>query len=148
MKKLFLYFGIALSFSLNLLSCQSGNKDETVVSDNVFEVDEHNAQNSLDYWGTYTGTLPCVDCEGIETVIELKQDNTYRINTTYLGKGSNNAFNSEGTFSWNNEGNSITLLNEDEPNQYFVGENVLFHLDMEGNRITGNQADRYRLEKE
>lgn len=148
MKKNTLILGFSLLFSLSFLACQSGNKDDTVVSDNVFEVDHSNAQNALDYWGTYTGTLPCADCEGIETVIVLSQESTYTIKTTYLGKGSDNEINSQGSFSWNDEGNSITLLNEAEPNQYFVGENVLFHLDREGNRITGNQAERYRLEKE
>ncbi len=147
MNKTTLILGFSLFFSLNFSSCQSGNKNETVVSDDVFEVDEHSAQNALDYWGTYSGTLPCADCEGIETEIELRQDNTYTKKATYIGK-SNDVLESSGTFSWNNEGNSITLLNEDEPNQYFVEENVLFHLDKEGNRITGNQADRYRLEKE
>lgn len=28
---------------------------------------EHTAENSLDWNGKYTGTLPCADCEGIKT---------------------------------------------------------------------------------
>ncbi|MDE5451088.1 copper resistance protein NlpE N-terminal domain-containing protein, partial [Elizabethkingia meningoseptica] len=33
--------------------------------------DSHNAQNSLDWAGTYEGTVPCADCPGIKTTITL-----------------------------------------------------------------------------
>ena len=49
-------------------------------------VDGATAQNSLDVVGTYKGVLPCADCEGMETMIELKSDSTYSRVITYLGK--------------------------------------------------------------
>ena len=36
----------------------------------------HNAQNSLDWNGTYKGVLPCADCAGIEKEITLYKDQT------------------------------------------------------------------------
>lgn len=131
-----------------MVACQTKKQtEEIVVADEVFEGDEHNALTSLDFMGTYEGILPCADCEGIQTVIELGVGNSYVKKITYLGKDNNNVIETQGTFSWNDEGNTITLDDEPSPNQYFVGENVLFHLDLDGNRITGDLADKYRLNK-
>ncbi|MDF5415545.1 copper resistance protein NlpE N-terminal domain-containing protein, partial [Vibrio parahaemolyticus] len=41
----------------------------------------------------------------------------------------------------------VTLTNEDAPNQYFVGENVLMKLDMNGEKVTGDLAQLYNLTK-
>jgi uncharacterized lipoprotein NlpE involved in copper resistance len=39
------------------------------------------------YAGTYQGTFPCADCEGIETTLTLNQNGRYTIARTYKGKG-------------------------------------------------------------
>jgi heat shock protein HslJ len=107
----------------------------------------HNSRNSLDWYGVYKGTTPCADCEGIETTITLKRDGTFKRSLKYLGKEENSFFD-EGQFQWNDQGSKVTLMEEAGRNQmYQVGENVLFHLDQEGNRITGELADMYRLNK-
>ena len=36
-----------------------------------------NSRNSLDWQGTYVGTVPCADCPGIRMRIELKDDGTF-----------------------------------------------------------------------
>ena len=36
--------------------------------------------------GTYSGTLPCGDCKGVITNLELLADGTYKLNETYDGK--------------------------------------------------------------
>ena len=41
--------------------------------------DMHNAQNALDWNGTYQGLLPCASCEGIATELVLNDDGTYRL---------------------------------------------------------------------
>lgn len=106
-----------------------------------------NSKNALDWPGTYQGTLPCADCEGIKTQITLLGDGTFTRSLEYLGREDGKT-HEQGTFSWDETGSTITLTSEDGQTQmYFVGENVLFHLDQEGNRITGNLADRYRLQK-
>ena len=48
---------------------------------------------------------------------------------------------------WNKEGNTITLEGEDKPNQYFVGENTLTQLDIDGNKIKGEIEEDYILRK-
>jgi len=141
---------------LSLISCQKqadkdGKSDDTttVVNDSASSTvsDEHNSQNSLDYLGMYKGVLPCADCNGISTNIILSKDLSYEIITVYLGKREK-IHREKGTFTWNKEGNTI-ILNEikNAPNQYFVGENTLIQLDMEGKRITGELANKYVLVK-
>lgn len=105
----------------------------------------HNARNSLDWAGAYRGVLPCADCEGVETVVVLATDGTYRTQSKYLGK-SDEVFSEQGGFTWNGKGNTITLAGS-EPVQYFVGENRLIRLALDGSRITGDLAENYVLTK-
>ena len=109
--------------------------------------DSHNSRNSLDWIGVYQGLLPCADCEGIETRITLKADWTFMRSLRYLGKDEH-AFYDQGNFSWDESGSKVTLASEKgETQSYQVGENLLFHLDREGNRITGAFEEQYRLAK-
>ncbi|WP_257281202.1 MULTISPECIES: copper resistance protein NlpE [unclassified Endozoicomonas] len=106
----------------------------------------HNAQNALDWSGVYKGKLPCADCAGVDTTLTLNKDGTYSLLEVYEGKGGEPT-KSEGKFSWNKSGNIITLLNESAPNQYFVGENTLMKLDMNGEKATGDLASLNNLKK-
>lgn len=107
----------------------------------------HNSRNSLDWNGVYEGTLPCADCEGIETSITLMDELTFTRSRIYLEK-DDQIYSDQGKFTWDDQGSVITLTAEDGSTQsYQVGENVLFYLDRDGNRIEGELAERYRLEK-
>lgn len=147
MKKIVLLLVVAIAF----LSCSNGNTgndaaDQTDTESGV--PDMHNAQNSLDWAGTYKGVLPCADCEGIETELMLHKDSTYMLRQTYLGKTAAPVYNSDGNWVWV-DGNTIQLLGiTNAPSKYHVGENKLFQLDMEGKRIAGALAEKYILAKE
>lgn len=107
------------------------------------------SRNALDWAGTYRGVLPCASCPGIETVIHLNSDHTYRIETTYQDEGPD-VFSETGRFEWNKQGNRITLMGVDvsfAPVSYAVGENHIRQLDKEGSVITGALADKYVLPK-
>lgn len=125
-----------------------GNSDEPKVSTPESDViDMHNARISLDYYGTYMGLLPCEDCSGIETHIQLKSDgDRYIKRYTYLGKADSRVYSSSGRFVWNDEGNTITLVGSDEPNQYFVREGAIQKLDEDGQKITGSLSDEYIMQ--
>jgi heat shock protein HslJ len=106
-----------------------------------------NSRNSLDWAGTYSGTVPCADCEGIATLLTINDDGSYVLQTQYLGK-SDELFVAEGQFDWQEDGNHIVLLGiENGPSIYQVGENHLRQRDMEGKPITGDLADNYMLRK-
>lgn len=110
--------------------------------------DGHSSRDALDWAGTYVGTLPCADCAGIHTTLTLTQDRTYALTTRYEGR-ENATFERQGSFSWSPDGSTVTLDNaEDGPAAYKVGENMLWHLDMDGGVISGELADNYVLRKQ
>lgn len=150
MKNLYL---AVLSFAFIFVSsCASRQTTRSVSTETAggiqAVVDGHTSQNSLDWWGTYTGVLPCASCEGIKTTVTLTRDLNYTMKAVYLGEGEND-FLQIGTFRWNKAGNTITLSDSDGGDaQFFVGENQLIRLDRDGNRITGSLAENYILKKQ
>lgn len=120
---------------------------DTIAVDKVPGYDTHNAQNSLDWEGNYKGMTPCADCEGIETELTLARDMTFVIKTRYKGK-SDKFLEETGRFKWDDKGSNITLEGlKDRPTQFFVGENTLTQLDMNGQKINGELAEMYILKK-
>lgn len=106
-----------------------------------------NSRTSLDWAGTYSGTVPCADCEGIAQRLTIVENGTFTLNVKYLGT-SEDTSNIEGTFVWEEDGNHIVLQSAGRPGVYQVGENHLWLRDPDGQPITGEMADRYVLTKE
>lgn len=152
MNKNLLLFGLfaSLAFATSCSNSESVSEEEkevTSTEQTMYAGD--NSATSLDWNGTYKGTLPCASCEGIETILTLNVDRTYKLTTHYFGR--NDALEEEdtGTFTWDETGSVITLEKvSNGPTQYKVGENRIWQLDMEGNMITGDLADHYILTKQ
>jgi heat shock protein HslJ len=145
---------ISLIGLLLVTSCNDKTKQRTEATEPAIEAlspvpdAAATSQNSLDWNGTYQGTLPCADCEGIATALTLNKDLTFTHRSKYLRK-SDSIFVSAGNFKWNDKGSDITLTeNDGSTKQFKVGENQLFMLDQEGNRIIGDLADKYILKKD
>ncbi len=133
-------------FIISILSIACGVSNSTQKTEAIAD-SHHSAQTSLDWQGSYKGTLPCADCEGIETILTLTDNQSYELKTKYLGK-TEDFFVQKGTFNWNELGNTIHLIGiEQAPNRYFVAENAVIQLDLNGERISGGLADTYRLQK-
>lgn len=151
MKKQLLVVSI---LALGLLACYQKNENEEVIVVENGEYstqfqDEHNAQNSLDWAGVYGGTLPCADCEGIQTIITLNSDGTFSSKEEYQ-KEPNVIMENKGTFTWDSTGQVITLQsdNADFKRYFKVVEGSIIHLDNEANEITGELASMYKLRKQ
>ena len=137
-------FAVMLVASIGLLHyCKSNSKDVQ----NIAQESQHSSQQSLDWDGTYRGVLPCADCQGTQITIYLTKSLSYRLQVKYLGK-SDSVYDQTGVFSWNKEGNTITLHNQPKPNSFFVSEGRLTKLDVSGNKITGSLAPKYILTKQ
>ena len=108
---------------------------------------DQRTQKSPDWDGIYRGILPCADCQGMQTTIYLNKNLSYKLSIQYLGR-SDSVYDHTGVFSWNNQGNTITLHNQSKPNCYFVDEGMLTQLDLNGNKITGGLAQKYILSKQ
>lgn len=141
----------ALIISASIISCKENKTAETVdtsitpVENNIPVGD--NSQVSLDWAGTYSGKIPCADCEGIEKTVILNEDKTFSMSDDYLGKKVGK-FETKGTFEWDNAGSVITLTDaNNDKTMIKVGENQLILLNEEGNEITGELAEMYILTK-
>ena len=131
---------------------QKSGTESKVETQHAAVVDGHNAQNSLDWAGTYQSVQPCADCEGIEVILTLNKDQTYIRKSTYLGVKAKNvpATEEKGTFEWDESGLMIQLSASSDagPNRYRVGENQIIQLDMDGKQIEGPHAALYVLKKQ
>ncbi|HZJ35746.1 MAG TPA: copper resistance protein NlpE [Gillisia sp.] len=157
MKKSALYFLMILS----ILSCKDReepskpieNIDNKGTGINLKEPgfnEAHTSRNSLDWEGIYTGVLPSDDCEGIDTYISLNKDQTYLLKLRYLGISEKKRKDSvsEGKFSWDENGNNISLEGaKDGSRKFKVGENFLIPLDKNGKEIEAIPGNNYKLFK-
>ena len=135
--KILLLAGIV---STTLLSCTSYKQNNTNSNKPVAK------EKSAHWQGSYSGILPCADCEGIETTLRLKDDNTYTLITSYLGKELTDK--KEGTFT--KKGHVITLsgiAKNEGSNKFKIEPNQIKYLDLSGKEITGNLASNYILFK-
>lgn len=105
----------------------------------VVLTDMNNVNNVI---GAYTGDLPCVDCKSIHTILQLGNDRSYKLMYSYEGK-SKETFVKEG--DWIVNDNQLILKGIDY--KYKIESDGLVQLDLSGEEITGDLADRYLLSK-
>lgn len=140
MKKLFILACVCLLIT----SCNSNPKNTNDSATSTETTDMHNAENSLDYDGTYTGTFPAADCPGINMTLTIKKDKTFELISEYIDR-QDATFKEYGTYSV--EGNIMTLINGEDKQHYKVGENTLTALNQDKQAITRELADHYILHK-
>ena len=68
-----------------------------------------NADLMRQWVGTYAGTLPCPDCQGIKTSLVLNPDGTYSMQEDYLGKDENKPKSSGGQWKTSADGATLEL---------------------------------------
>lgn len=108
------------------------------------------AETALDWNGEYKGILPCADCEGIKTQLELNSDKTYELKEAYLGKDKELESKVKGKFQFDKTQPSIIQLDQAaNGRRFFIGENQIFAVEKEsGKIIEGPLAEHYILKKE
>jgi len=107
---------------------------------------EHNAENSLDWNGTYRGVLPCADCRGIETILTLHSNHTYALTRSHLPKAGK-SFSRQGKFRFDATGSKVTLDGVKGDAEFFVSEGYVRQLGPDGKPYAGKFAERYTLRK-
>lgn len=95
--------------------------------------DMHNSRNSLDWAGTYAGVLPCSDCAGVVTTVQLGGDDTFQMSSRRLAFGAAPTEQS-GQFTWAADGNGISLVTGADAAAFGVGEGRLLQLNSDGSR--------------
>jgi uncharacterized lipoprotein NlpE involved in copper resistance len=99
---------------------------------------------------SYSGILPCSDCEGIQTTINLMGDYSYQKLSSRLGrKGKIAGETVDETGRWMLEGRDTIHLMDvtGGPNRYLKTDSSLFQLDLNGALVTGPLANRFELKK-
>lgn len=94
----------------------------------------------------YTGTLPCSDCEAIETLLTLNADEkrTFSLEEEYKGK-KNKKVESNGT--WTVAGDIVTLILKSGDRKYQITEEGLVLLNVDGTKRDSKAAKKYLLKK-
>ena len=146
--------GAACATTLALSACSQPATDQptqVVVAESMIEVDQPaplevapsgaGSESEFDqrgFAGTFTGTLPCADCPGMEVTLTLEPDGTYRVTHVYQERP-------DGTWSidghWSAEAdNKVIRLDPngktDEDQLYSIASpNRIVMLDGDGNTI-------------
>jgi uncharacterized lipoprotein NlpE involved in copper resistance len=126
---------------LLLFACGQQNTNTSLSSAN-------NSKSSLDWMGLYVGELPCADCPGIYTSVELFAQDSFSLRAKYIDKPDGN-YETKGRISWNDQGSSIQLIGDEHTllMWFKVGENKLMLLDQMGNEIESGWPDKLLLKK-
>ena len=151
MKKKLLYCGIA-ALTLGFVSCNQNAKNaenaENADSAMVAEQPAEAPAPAFDKVGAYAGPLPCADCSGLETTVELMGDMTYKVTQDAKGKKDGGHSEAAGSFTWDPASGIITLENADALSfrkLLIEGDNVVVVGD-DGAKAAEN-ADKYVLTK-
>lgn len=136
-------FSFSACNNANQQKASETNKTDSTTNTSTTDT---NKIDALVWNDTFSGILPCADCEGIKTVLKLNNDNTFTLSETYLGK-KDVPFESKGNYEWNSTSKKLTVFTSGEPRYYqLVGEKLLL-LDMNGEAPTGALANKYILSK-
>ncbi len=86
---------------------------------------------------SYEGELPCADCPGIHYRLDLFEDHTFFLRTTYLGRGAGAVDDLIGSWAVAADDNRLTLFGGREAPIFFriLDRNTLRKLDVEGRDI-------------
>jgi len=126
----------ALLSAIIILSCNSNTTKEPKKDSTTVETIQADTVTMPEVEGVYKDTLPCADCAGILTTIQLSKDSTYIIEQQYLGKKQADVFYILGR--WNLKDSIVTLTGiKDAPYKYKATLNSITQLDKEGKEMTG-----------
>lgn len=135
-----------------LFSCKSETKSDSFneqkeIVNKEKIMDGHTSINSLDWEGTYEGTLPCVDCDGVFTELTVNNDETFLLIETKIKGDKKDKTSKEGLYQWDETGSNISMKIDGRTTIYKVGENRLVLLDANGNLLPQTKTKNTILQK-
>lgn len=106
---------------------------------------------SQDFHGVFYGFLPCTDCNGIKTILSLKQKNNYLL-VTQPARDSSREFYEKGKYSWDDEKHTVVLTprnsKEASTRQYLIkDEGTLVQLNSDGTQMSQELEESYTLRR-
>lgn len=131
--------------SAEAASMPIANAAPTTAASMPVAADSHNTANAVDWVGSYSGVLPCADCDGIETTLTLMPNKTYTLTEHY--RGNKDVFKTSGSFTWDAKGQQVILDKKGDNRRFFIGEKIAKEYTPEGEERTDELADDYILQK-
>lgn len=96
--------------------------------------------------GTYRGTLPCPDCEGVRIALTLYKDATYELQTEQMGADKRHS--RKGSFTFNADETRVTMDANGQNRSFdILPPNALRMLGKDGKPVSGPDAERFILRK-
>lgn len=135
---------LLLALSILLFACNADQRSATPPDDLAHDVDT--LKQSYRFNGVFSGTIPCADCPGINTIVEFLPDQTFYERMDYIGRAS--TFADSGT--WKQQDSIVTVsFGAQSQNKYFgiMNDSTITMLDADKNRITGPLAHLYLLSR-
>lgn len=125
------------------------SEDSVPVLESVKKITSaHTSENSLNWAGTYSGVLPCKDCDGIDVTLSLNKDNTFQQKLRFINSSEETNKILEGNFSWSAKGDIIKLEGVKDFSEYKVGELFLLPLNKKGKELKPVRGNNFRLLEE
>lgn len=130
-----------------LLTVSCSKKEEKVVTPAETPVEQTvstdvKSENDV----TFEGTIPCADCPGIKTKLELDwEDKTFELESVYL-ETKEGEFKSKGTFEVSEDKSFVTLkeANSTEVKVFYITEDAAYLVEKVGDKTT---KEEYKLSK-
>ncbi len=106
------------------------------------------AQKEASWIGTYRGVLPCVNCEGLEAIVTLKEDTTFLLKINFLGSDVKMP-DTTGRVIWNEPNKLFTLDVVSYLSSHFeIAGDTLFNLGLDGKRLVGADANKFIFKRQ
>ena len=142
MKMIFLW----AVFLVVMISCNSSQKNNAQIKNSEIKT-ESQAQTS-NLFGTYEGTLPAADCEGIKTMLVINEDKTYTLKSEYIGQ-KDATFETSGVYHMIGDSiiELVTPSSREKTYYRMLNNKQLMLSDKEGTINQGSLAEHYILDK-
>ncbi|MDO5639410.1 MAG: copper resistance protein NlpE [Neisseria sp.] len=136
---------ISLFAALALAACAAPAQNIRPPQADIISADRLHNGITPNWSGTYSGTLPCDDCNGIRLELTLNPDLSYRLSQTYLRSGRNDTATVQGSFNWQEDEQIVQLDNYADGRRFLIrqGYAEAYHLD----GTPPANAAAYRLQK-
>lgn len=109
--------------------------------------DDSPETQALNHTGTYSGTLPCAVCDGIQTKLTLDDDH-YHLTRIRLGLDEDSEQTS-GVYRTTTDKQYLQLDNQTDRLTFYIGDGYLELRQPDGEKIDPEQPDEdFRLERQ
>jgi hypothetical protein len=130
-------------------ACNNGTAKEETTAQTVAVDSNTVTQPSPDTLSgaVYSGVMPCIDCDSIQTMVSLKADSTFEKRITYLGLNDSTVAMAPQKGRWSMIEDTVQLLHTTAPNRFIRRDSLLLQLDLMGLPMLDKQGDTLGLKR-